>query len=391
MALATGLQSLAFYVLACTPCYQVATMRQEKKKAKRDLRARAILEKERPDMYMHPLPQQTNVFWSEEINLGPTFNKAGAASEKSRALLGNSSKDSISASTARIGTSGSGPNVFDSSSETALDSVADSESNHKKTRYERIEEEIWGHELLGKVGDAVSNVGKNVSHASKKMSVALGIDKNETVDKSDDDDIRMPNNPPVNEYHPPIVTNRPTKRAYQWMLQPPPPAKFMDGRSTVSRAPSTASVGTVGTNGSRSTHRRNKGSSPKSRDPRKTSPPSTPTPASMSEADLINSVLGQPKSRAELIKRPETADSGSSSDIEVVKQRRRTVRSNTAKGMDTGGVSGNATPEHRRRNLSHSSSVQRTPRHERDAAKSYEPTTPMTMSSTAPVLPHVVV
>ncbi|KAL5615171.1 uncharacterized protein BROUX77_001008 [Berkeleyomyces rouxiae] len=387
MALATGLQSLAFYVLACTPCYQVATMRQEKKKAKRDLRARAILEKERPDVYMHPLPQQTNVFWSEEINLGPNLNKGAASPEKSRGLLGNSSKDSISASTARLGTGGSAPNVFDSSSETALDSVADSESNHKKTRYERIEEEIWGHELLGKVGDAVSNVGKNVSHAGKKMSVALGIDKTENFDKNDDDDFRMPNNPPVNEYHPPIVTNRPTKRAYQWMLQPPPPAKFMDGRSTVSRAPSTASVGT---NSSRSTRRRTKASSPKPKDKLSTSPPSTPTHANMSEADLINTVLGQPKSRAELINRPETAESGSSSDNEVVKQRRRLVRSNTAKGMDAHKARDDS-PCHTRRRSSRSPSFTRGSCDDRGSPKSYESPTPMTMATATPVLPHVVV
>lgn len=38
-------------------------------------------------------------------------------------------------------------------------------------------------------------------------------------------------NPPVNDYHPPVVASRPAYRfAQRWMVQPPPPAKVMEGK-----------------------------------------------------------------------------------------------------------------------------------------------------------------
>ncbi|KAF4469926.1 signal peptide-containing, partial [Fusarium albosuccineum] len=51
-----------------------------------------------------------------------------------------------------------------------------------------------------------------------------------------------PKNPPINEYHPPVVSSKiPSRNAHQWMLQPPPPAKIMEGKVPVSRAGSSGS------------------------------------------------------------------------------------------------------------------------------------------------------
>src|SRR5690606_14146322 len=52
-----------------------------------------------------------------------------------------------------------------------------------------------------------------------------------------------PRNPPVNDYHPPVVSSRPAhKDALRWMLQPPPPAKVMEGKVPVTRSASMASA-----------------------------------------------------------------------------------------------------------------------------------------------------
>lgn len=44
-------------------------------------------------------------------------------------------------------------------------------------------------------------------------------------------------NPPVNDLHPPVVSTAPSSRdETRWMLQPPPPAKIMEGKERVNRS-----------------------------------------------------------------------------------------------------------------------------------------------------------
>ena len=128
-----------------------------------------------------------------------------------------------------------------------------------------------------------STLGKGTAPEDKEASDPKTI--------TDDDRHRFylaPKNPPVNDYHPPVVSSLPGhKDGRKWMLQPPPSAKVMEGKVPVGRSrglssasktsrttPTTAqsSYDHLGPNASRSTWR-------------------DETP---SETELIDSLIGRP-------------------------------------------------------------------------------------------------
>ncbi|OAA68589.1 hypothetical protein SPI_00784 [Niveomyces insectorum RCEF 264] len=111
--------------------------------------------------------------------------------------------------------------------------------NHK--RYQREDEELWGNEpsRTHKLMDAIVKAG---SSAGRLLESTLGKERN--ITDEDRANFYAPTiiHPPVNEYHPPVVSNKPAnKDALRWMLQPPPPAKVMEGKVPVSRSTSVAS------------------------------------------------------------------------------------------------------------------------------------------------------
>lgn len=112
--------------------------------------------------------------------------------------------------------------------------------NHK--RYQREDEELWGHEFSRtghKLMDAIVKAG---SSAGKLLESTLGKDRPIT-DEERANFYSAPIHPPVNEYHPPVVSSKPAhKDALRWMLQPPPPAKVMEGKVPVTRSASLAST-----------------------------------------------------------------------------------------------------------------------------------------------------
>jgi hypothetical protein len=85
--------------------------------------------------------------------------------------------------------------------------------------------------------DAIS---KARDSAGRLIESTLGLEKEVTEQQRHD--FYFPKNPPVNEYHPPVVSSKaPSRSAHQWMLQPPPSAKVMEGKVPVSRAASSGS------------------------------------------------------------------------------------------------------------------------------------------------------
>lgn len=111
-----------------------------------------------------------------------------------------------------------------------------------RKRYQREDEELWGHELSRtgiKLMDAIKQAGTS---AGRFVEAKLGKEKPIT----DEDRYQFyfsPKNPPVNDYHPPVVSSKPSHiDGHRWMLQPPPPAKVMEGKVPVSRTASMASV-----------------------------------------------------------------------------------------------------------------------------------------------------
>ncbi|KAI0444754.1 hypothetical protein F4803DRAFT_548795 [Xylaria telfairii] len=107
--------------------------------------------------------------------------------------------------------------------------------NHR--RYQREDEELWGSEFSRtghKLMDAIKHAG-----SSAGRFIESSLSKDIKLNSNDDDDEEncyfIPVNRPVNDYHPPIARRPPFKGTVQWMVQPPPPAKLMEGKVPVSR------------------------------------------------------------------------------------------------------------------------------------------------------------
>ncbi|KXX80112.1 hypothetical protein MMYC01_202847 [Madurella mycetomatis] len=267
-------QSALFYFLACTPCLKVQNHHRSRQQAKKERAVKERIVMEQPHLYRHPEPYNTNPYWSEEIRMGPSLPRKGkgldrsskslsqrrltAASRDGRPSIGTGSSVAITMSemgsiaSPRPSTSpasppglGSAPTVVveEPTSPTLTKTASVSTGDWNFKRYQREDEELWGHEPSWtghKLMDAIKQAG---SSAGRYVESKLGFEK--PVTEEDRYNFYFtPRNPPVNEYHPPVVSSKPAhKDALRWMLQPPPPAKVMDGRVPVSRSSSMMSVG----------------------------------------------------------------------------------------------------------------------------------------------------
>ena len=277
MSFAVAVQSAIFYFVACTPCTKVRHRAKARQQAKKDREKHAIEAAQDPDTYYrHPSPFNTNPFWEEEIMMGPSLPKKGKGAVKNPSQRGLTSaghdsdaatRSSLAVSTGWVDGSahpdaipsspvhspvatpglGSAPTVLPDEeyarsatlSKTASVSTGD---DWNRKRYQREDEELWGHEISRtghKLMDAIKQAG---SSAGRYVEAKLGKEKPIT-----DEDRRefylSPRNPPVNDYHPPVVSSKPAHRdGHRWMLQPPPPAKVMEGKIPVSRSASMASM-----------------------------------------------------------------------------------------------------------------------------------------------------
>jgi hypothetical protein len=283
MSYLAAAQSALFYFLACTPCNQLHHEHKTRQRAKREREIKARIVMEQPHLYRHPDPFQTNPYWDEEIRMGPSLPKKRkgsdgltkslsqrrltAASRDGRPSIGAGSSVVVSLSdmgsiaSPRASTNpfnvpalGSDPTVVqeeDPTSPTLSKTVSISTSaDWNLKRYQREDEELWGHESTWsghKLMDAIKQAG---STAGRYMESKLGLEK-QVTDEDRYNFYFTPRNPPVNDYHPPVVSSKPAhKDALRWMLQPPPPAKVMEGKVPVTRSASMASAAsrrTVGT------------------------------------------------------------------------------------------------------------------------------------------------
>lgn len=239
MSLPVAIQSAVFYILACTPCAKVRHRHKTREQAKKERqeKARQELEGEQPTAYQHPQPYNTNPYWQEEISMGPSLPKKSASKNSSQRGLtssgGDSSVVSISDQTNPVL---SRTHVGASTSVIAEDEELSDDWNRRQG-YQREDEELWGEWSGQKFMDAIS---KARDSAGRLIESTLGLDKEVTEQQRHD--FYFPKNPPINEYHPPVVSSKiPSRNAHQWMLQPPPPAKIMEGKVPVSRAGSSGS------------------------------------------------------------------------------------------------------------------------------------------------------
>lgn len=171
--------------------------------------------------------------------MGPSLPKKSISKNSSQRGLASSGQESRTPSMSEQ------TNVGDSRTQfTTTPQDATSDDWNRTRGYQREDEELWGqwsgngHGSGQKLMVAFS---KARDSAGRLIESTLGIEK-EVTEQERRDFYLSPKNPPVNDYHPPVVSSRPTyKDARKWMLQPPPPAKVMEGKVPVSRAVSSGS------------------------------------------------------------------------------------------------------------------------------------------------------
>jgi hypothetical protein len=256
MSLDVALQSVAFYVLSCTTCTKIYHRHKAKQIAKRERAQKHVLETEQPGLYHHPSPFNTNPYWDEEIRLGPgppkrKGDKGGSKNTSSRALNTAGQGSSVTSS----GCVSTDP--ASSATMVSTDLRISGEDWNRK-RYQREDEELWGHETpraSQRIRDAIAKAESSVGSTLRMIEGRLS-----KSGPSNREEERSPyyvaRNPPVNDLHPPVVSTQPTsKGATRWMLQPPPSAKIMEGKERANRSRSasrgSSGLGVDGTNLSR--------------------------------------------------------------------------------------------------------------------------------------------
>ena len=227
-----GTQSAIFYYLSCAPCTKVNDQRKKRKQAKR-----AKAEREMEGTFRHPLPSGTNPGWNEEISLGPgpppkRLNKEQAKRRK-RILLKPSETRKLESAGAPSST-GTGTTSMDTTDGQVVtqDLSRISGEGWNFRRYQREDEILWGLENV----DTASSDGSSPTLRSPKGRQYHYYARN----------------PEVNELHPPVVSTHSTSRKEtQWMLQPPPKAKIMEGKERANRSRSGSGNSGVGSTASR--------------------------------------------------------------------------------------------------------------------------------------------
>ncbi|KAK7757149.1 hypothetical protein SLS62_000697 [Diatrype stigma] len=216
------------------------------------------LKKEFPDAYRQPDPFNTNPYWSEEIMMGPHWtskkkekekmSNKSKTSERGLHSAGNDKASMTAGSTAAPGTPNPASATVVAEDGTLSQTTSISEDWNKK-RYQREDEELWGHEFSRAGHRMMAAIKQAGSSAHRRIEATLGMEPKPITDQdraqfyaAPKTTYFAPKNPPVNDYHPPIVRQRPAhKDAHKWMLQPPPAAKVMEGKVPVSRTGSMAS------------------------------------------------------------------------------------------------------------------------------------------------------
>ncbi|RYP42788.1 hypothetical protein DL768_010224 [Monosporascus sp. mg162] len=235
MSFCVALQSAIFYIAACTPCRQARHHQKSLERAKEERKEKERLRAEHPETYQHPDPFNTNPYWSEEIMMGPRIQARKYNSSKNTSQRGLNSAGNDQPSVA-------GSSVAVVLEDSALSQTTSISEDWNKKRYQREDEELWGHEFSRaghRLMDAIKQAG---SSAHRRIEASLGVEPRPVTDEDRHQFYFAPKNPPVNDYHPPIVRQRPIHQdGHKWMLQPPPAAKIMEGKAPVSRSGSLAS------------------------------------------------------------------------------------------------------------------------------------------------------
>ena len=156
-------------------------------------------------------------------------DKGGSKNASQRALATAGQGSSYAGSTAVSTEPGSSP------TEVTEGSRISGEGWNLK-RYQREDEALWGLDFHGpgqRIKDAIARAG---SSAGRLLEGRLSKSGPSGRAEENPPNYYLAKNPPVNDLHPPVVSTQPTSRdETRWMLQPPPPAKVMEGKERVNR------------------------------------------------------------------------------------------------------------------------------------------------------------
>lgn len=228
-----GFQSAIFYYVSCAPLSKFSYRRKKRKEYKRAKADNAMDEAE-GGVHKHLAPFSTNPFWGEEIAIGPgpPIRKA-QRDGKGLPEKGKKKKDRQlqTGNSTETGTSQADTVVGKESGER----VRDSDEGWNRKRYQREDELLWGLEEHNSNSTGLPPMSRSASGSTYQYYAR---------------------NPAINDLHPPIVSTHPTNKIEtQWMLQPPPIAKVMDGkeRQTAANTPTRSRSTSGGSYGSRGT------------------------------------------------------------------------------------------------------------------------------------------
>lgn len=214
-----GFQSAIFYYISCAPCAKIAYQRRRRKGARRATTEKEATELEQ-GIYRHPSPFSTNIYWREEMVLGPgpPQKKGNRDRDKGKAESSRRLRSGGEGSSALTGTSSADTIVEDENRDPEPARDRRSGEGWNRRRYQREDEILWGVDR-----DGMSKIISRSGSGSGSYYVAR--------------------NPAVNDLHPPVVSTHPTHPSEtKWMLQPPPSVRIMEGKERTPRSRSGSGV-----------------------------------------------------------------------------------------------------------------------------------------------------
>ena len=213
-----GFQSAVFYYISCAPCTKITYQRKRRKESRRAKAEKERAAQEGPPASLypeHPLPSGTNPFWKEEMTLGPgPPPKRRRKEDESRLMEMQPGGSGVASSSGSKGTSSDTMDGGEDRAAMSQNLIDSEDDGWNRRRYQREDEILWG------LDETISN-STGISHLSNS-----GSEGNRYYAR----------NPAVNDLHPPVVSMAPISRLEsQWMLQPPPRAKIMEGKEKSNR------------------------------------------------------------------------------------------------------------------------------------------------------------
>jgi len=210
-----GFQSAIFYYVSCAPCTKFAYQHRRRKNRKR-----ASAEREAEEgAYQHPSPFSTNIYWREEMLLGPGPPQKKKERDKEREKeRENWNRGLSTGGSALTGASSADTMVVTEGVEgKEVEQERLSGEGWNKRRYQREDEILWGYDDTGRAHTPSSGMSR-------------------TRNSSSGGNHYYARNPEVNDLHPPIVNTPLDRSQTRWMLQPPPSARVMAGKEREHRS-----------------------------------------------------------------------------------------------------------------------------------------------------------